>query len=116
PLMGGENKAAPKQEAQAQSQAQAQAKKEEPKAPPSDGTGGLGGLGDLGFNLGPDELKMMMKMKQAFDRMNQDSHSENTNLILALKPHLSEKRRSRADEALQMMKMMDMLPMLQELF
>lgn len=75
-------------------------------------------LGDLGgFNIGPNELSMIMKVKSAFEKLNQNgAGNDSTQLILALKPHLSEKRQARADQALQLMKMMDMMPLLREIF
>lgn len=79
------------------------------------GSGDSGGSG--GFNIGPSEIGMIMKIKSAFEKLNNNNTTNNnTQLIEALKPHLSPARRSRADEALQMMRMMDMLPLLQDLF
>lgn len=70
-----------------------------------------------GLNLGGNELAMIMKVKSAYDKMSQNSTSnDKVQLIQALKPHLSDKRQRRADEALQLMRMMDMLPLLKELF
>lgn len=98
------------------------AKKEQTKSPIDlsmlGNLGGLGGLGDLGgLNIGPKEIGMIMKFKSAFEKLNSEGNSNNnTQLIEALKPHLSPERRSRADDAMQMMKMMDMLPLLKELF
>lgn len=82
------------------------------------GLAGLGGSGDSGgLNIGPTEIGMIMKIKSAFEKLNNNNTTNNnTQLIEALKPHLSTARRSRADEALQMMRMMDMLPLLKDLF
>lgn len=74
-------------------------------------------LAGLGMNIGPDEISMIMKVKSAFEKMNSNSqNSDNANLILALKPHLSQARQDKADEALRMMKLMDMLPLIKDLF
>lgn len=87
-----------------------------PAAEPAPNQGGTSPLGG-GFNLGTDELSMIMKVKSAYEKMNQNgSSNENSQLILALKPHLSEARQRRADEAMQLMRMFDMLPLLKELF
>ena len=43
--------------------------------------------------------------------MNKKDHR--SELLEALKPHLSERRRKRADEAMQMIKLLDILPLLQ---
>lgn len=85
-------------------------------AEPAPSQGGTSPFGN-GFNLGTDELSMIMKVKSAYEKMNQNgSSNENSQLILALKPHLSEARQRRADEAMQLMRMFDMLPLLKELF
>ncbi len=47
-------------------------------------------LSSLGFN--GDDFSMIMKAKSMFDRMNKTSN-KNTDLILALKPHLSPENR-----------------------
>ncbi len=86
-----------------------------PAPPPKSGTEAVSPLG--GLNLGANDLAMIMKVKHAYDRISQSStNNQNTQLIQALKPHLSEKRQRRADEALQLMHMMDLLPLLKELF
>lgn len=68
-----------------------------------------------GFNLNPDDLEMMMKAKKIFDRMNKSS-SKNTDLINALKPHLSQESQHKADQAIRIMKLFDVLPYIKELF
>lgn len=76
-------------------------------APKSNALGGL--------NLNTDELEMMMKAKRIFDRMNGAS-SKNADLINALKPHLSEESQHKADQAIRIMKLFEMLPYIKELF
>ena len=58
---------------------------------------------------------MIMKAKSIFDRMNKTS-SKNADLINALKPHLSEQSRQKADQAIRILKLFDMLPYLKDLF
>ena len=70
-------------------------------------------LASLGFN--GDDFNMMMKAKSIFDRMNKTSN-KNTDLILALKPHLSPENRNKADTAIRILKMFEMLPLLKDLF
>lgn len=70
-------------------------------------------LSSLG--IGGDDFKMMMKAKEIFDRMNGAS-SKNTDLINALKPHLSEESRAKADQAIRIMKLFEVLPYLKDLF
>jgi len=71
--------------------------------------------GALPFHLNSDEFRMMMKAKEIFDRMNSAS-SKNADLIIALKPHLSEASRAKADQAIKIMKLFEILPYLKDLF
>lgn len=76
-------------------------KKEECSAP-------TGGMPDLSSILG--NAQMMAKISSVMSMMNKrDNRSE---LIRALKPLLSEKRRKRADDAMQMLKLFEILPMM----
>ncbi len=70
-------------------------------------------LNSLGLNA--DDFKMMMKAKTIFEKMNKTS-DKNTDLILALKPHLSPENRNKADIAIKILKLFDILPMLKDLF
>lgn len=70
-------------------------------------------LASLGFN--GDDFNMIMKAKTIFDRMNKTSN-KNTDLILALKPHLSPEHRNKADTAIKILKMFEILPLLKDLF
>lgn len=67
------------------------------------------------LGIGADDFKMMMKAKTIFDKMNSASN-KNTDLILALKPHLSPENRNKADIAVKILKLFDILPMLKDLF
>lgn len=76
--------------------------KKEEHNPPS------GGMPDLSSILG--NAQMMAKISAIMGMMNKrDSRAE---LIKALKPLLSEKRRKRADDAMQMLKLFEILPMM----
>ncbi len=81
--------------------------KETSPAPVQENTNPLG--------LGADDFKMMMKAKSIFDKMNSASN-KNTDLILALKPHLSPENRNKADTAVKILKLFDILPLLKDLF
>lgn len=83
--------------------------KEQSVAPQSSGTG----LASLG--LGLDDFNMIMKAKTIFDKMNSASN-KNTDLILALKPHLSPQSRNKADTAVKILKLFEVLPLLKDLF
>lgn len=57
---------------------------------------------------------MLMKLSSIMASMNKkDNRSE---LISALKPHLSPTKRKKADEAIQLLKLIDILPMIQNSF
>lgn len=68
-----------------------------------------------GLNFNSDDFAMIMKAKSIFDRTNKTS-SKNADLINALKPHLSEQSRQKADQAIRILKLFDMLPYLKDLF
>ncbi len=68
-----------------------------------------------GLNLSQSELNMMLKAKTIIDKMNNTS-SKDADLILALKPHLSEESRAKADKAIRILKLFDILPYIKELF
>ena len=54
--------------------------------------------------------QMLAKISSVMGAMNKKD--DRTRLIEALKPLLSEKRRRRADEAMRMMKLLDLLPLI----
>ena len=70
---------------------------------------------DPGFSM-PDfsdllgNAQMISKIGSIMNAMNKKD--DRTRLIEALKPLLSEKRRQKADEAMQMMKLMALLPLI----
>ncbi|MBO5858796.1 MAG: hypothetical protein J6R20_03380 [Clostridia bacterium] len=67
-----------------------------------------GAMPDLSSILG--DARMMAKISSIMGMMNKrDSRAE---LIVALKPLLSEKRRKRADDAMQMLKLFEILPLM----
>lgn len=68
-----------------------------------------------GLHFGKADFEMMMKAKSIFDRMNRSSN-KNVDLIRALKPLLSPKSQNKADQAMQILRLFEVLPMLEELF
>ena len=68
-----------------------------------------------GLNLSQSDLNMMLKAKNIIDKMNNTS-SKDADLILALKPHLSEESQAKADKAIRILKLFDILPYIKELF
>lgn len=67
--------------------------------------------GDSGFNLGPEQMSSLMS---AFSIFNQNKDDDSTRLLYALKPHLSEERQKKVDNAARLMKLVKMLPYLQD--
>ena len=61
--------------------------------------------------IDPETLRKLSRVLQTM-RQGTDSRSQ---LIGALKPYLSEPRRKRADDVMQMLRMLDILPMLGQL-
>ena len=70
-----------------------------------------GGIPDLSSILG--NAQMMAKISSVMGMMNKRNDREE--LIRALKPLLSEKRRKRADSAVQMLKLFEILPLMGQL-
>lgn len=66
------------------------------------------GLDNLDFN-------MIMKAKSIFDKMN-NTPNKNVDLIMALKPHLRPETQNKADQAMKIIKLFEVLPLLRELF
>jgi len=98
-----------------QSGASSAPEEEKPRA--ESGAGGLGGV--LSALTGSDgapsagDMQMMMKMLGLLRRFN-TSDDKNTRLLLALRPHLSEERQRRVDTALQIIKLLSVMPLLTE--
>lgn len=77
--------------------------------------GGLGGLGGGGSPLGgvtPEMLNMVTKLGPLLSRVNQEDDS--TRLLNALRPLLSGERQKKVDEAMKILQMMRLLPLLKE--
>lgn len=58
------------------------------------------------------DINMILKLQQAFSAMNVSD--KNSQLLLALKPHFSDERKKKVDQAITMMRLLSMLPMLKE--
>ncbi len=72
---------------------------------------------DLPQSIGLDgvDFDMIMKAKAIFEKMNSASN-KNVDLIMALKPHLSPEVQNKADRAMRILKLFEVLPLLRELF
>ena len=62
--------------------------------------------------VSPDMVNAMMRMAPLFSALQQED--DTTRLLQALRPLLSEERRRKVDRAIQMVRMLRLLPMLQE--
>lgn len=78
--------------------------------PQQSGVPALAGLGLDGI-----DFNMIMKAKTIFEKMNNTSN-KNVDLIMALKPHLSPETQNKADQAMRILKLFEVLPLLRELF
>ncbi len=58
-----------------------------------------------------NELSNIMSIVSALNRKNDDTR---TNLLAALKPHLSEPKREKVDTAIKILRLLDLLPLLRE--
>ena len=70
-----------------------------------------------GFNLSDmqiDPVQMGSIMKVMSMLKNQNQEDDNTRLLIALKPHLSEERRKKVDKAISLLKIVKLLPILKE--
>ena len=55
------------------------------------------------MDFGGLDMNMIMKLQQMMGKFN--SHDKNTDLIMALKPHLKPERQSKADDAIKIMRL-----------
>ena len=66
-------------------------------------------------NNNQNALQSIMKAKSIFDKMN-NTPNKNVDLIMALKPHLRPETQNKADQAMKIIKLFEVLPLLRELF
>ncbi len=66
---------------------------------------------DSGFADMPDPA-MLAKIMQIMPMLQSGADNDRTRLICALKPMLSKSRRQKADEALQLIRLLEILPMI----
>lgn len=63
-------------------------------------------------NISPGEIAGIMKMMNALKQGPQDNRA---NLLLSIRPHLSEHRQKRVDDAVKMLRLIQILPMVKDL-
>ena len=69
------------------------------------------------ISASPAETNDDINIKQIisiFSKMKNTADDSRVQLIYALRPHLSEERRARADTAIKLLKLLDMLPFIKE--
>ena len=66
---------------------------------------------DLSSILGSDDLKTIVSV---ISKMKGSGNDTRVQLIYALKPHLSDERKARADTAIKILKFLDVLPLIKE--
>lgn len=68
-------------------------------------------LSQLFSSVTPDQLGGIMRVVNAFNSKGGDDRAA---LLLALKPHLSEKRRQKVDKAVKLLKLVSVMPLVTE--
>ena len=68
-------------------------------------------IGGLMGDISPDQMGMMMKLMSAFNSTKED---DRTRLLMALRPHLTDKRQQRVDQAVKLLKLASILPLISE--
>lgn len=66
---------------------------------------------DFGSMLGTDELQTIISIIGKFNSLGNDPRSQ---LLTALKPHLSEPRREKVDTAIKILKVLEILPLMKD--
>ncbi len=78
---------------------------EEPKLPQPQTTDNVSNF------LGADEMQSIISI---ISRLNSSGTDNRTQLLTALKPHLSEPKREKVDTAIKILKMIEILPLLKD--
>lgn len=76
------------------------------------GLGAGGNQGCTANNAPAIDLNMMMQVQKAMQRF--AAGNKNVDLLRSLKPHFSEARQKKVDDAIKIMQLINMLPMLKE--
>lgn len=75
--------------------------------------GGNAGGADAGAASAPGlDINMLLKVKDMMGQFSKDD--KNTLLLKALRPHLSDKRKPKVDDALKILRLIELLPLLKE--
>lgn len=68
-------------------------------------------LFDGAGDFSPDDISRFMKI---FSRLNSKEKDTRSDLLLALKPHLSEEKQQRVDSAVKILRLLELLPLIKE--
>lgn len=68
-------------------------------------------LENIGSMLGANEMQTIISI---ISRLNNRGEDNRTQLLTALKPHLSEPRREKVDTAIKILKLIELLPLLKD--
>jgi len=63
---------------------------------------------------GLPDISEMQKIMGLLSRLKSSEDDSRTQLLLALKPHLSEERRQKVDSAVKILRMLELLPLIKE--
>lgn len=74
---------------------------------PTDPSSGGGG----GLDISPGEIQTIMKLVSA---MKSGQDDDRTRLLLSLKPHLNAQRQQKVDQAVKLLKLIPLLPLIRE--
>ena len=66
---------------------------------------------DIFSGIGPDEIAGIMKMVSL---LKQDQTDQRAGLLLAIRPHLSQERQKRVDDAVKILRLIQILPLVKE--
>lgn len=73
--------------------------------------GGGGKSAGSGFDFGGIDIEMLLKLQSLMASMKDDKNSE---LLLALRPHLQDKNKQKVDQAVKILKLLSLLPIIKE--
>lgn len=68
-------------------------------------------MSDLGSMLGADEMGAIISI---ISKLKNSGNDHRTQLLVALKPHLSEPRREKVDTAIKILKVLEILPLMKD--
>ena len=74
----------------------------------------MAGLSSLLGGDGMPDMEELQKVVKILSKLKSDGQDSRTQLLVALKPHLSEPRQEKVDTAIKILRLIDLLPYLKE--